>query len=274
MQKITDNVYVETGFRGCNPGFVVTRDGVVMIDTPQIPSEAIRWRDEIAKHGTVRYLINTEPHGDHFTGNHFFEGTVVAHEGTREAILAASVEQLKERLKEMDPDSLPLMEGFSFRLPTITLSQRLTLYLGAHTFHLINMPGHTPYQVAVYIPEERVVFTSDNVVGKTQAWLHQALPYEWLDSLKRLQELDVDLLLPGHGVVCPRSYLREMSAFIQAWIDAVTRAIKQGMSLEEAQEKISLLDRYPMGGGSESRAAELQRMNVARLYEVLKTPHS
>lgn len=270
MQKITDNIYTETGFRGCNPGFVVTTEGVVMIDTPQLPADVIGWRDEIAKHGSVRYLINTEPHGDHFTGNYNFEGTVVAHEGTREVILAASVEQLRERLRQTAPASLSLMEGFSFRSPTITLSQRLTLYVGDHTFQLINLPGHIPYQVAVYIPEERIVFTSDNVFGKVQAWLHQALPYEWLDSLKRIQELKADILVPGHGSICNRSYIPEMSAFIQSWIDAVAAAINQGMSLEQAQNKVPFLDRYPMEKGSEAMAREVQRMNVARLYEVLK----
>jgi cyclase len=270
MQKIGQNVYAETGFRGCNPGFVVTSEGVVMIDTPQMPADAIRWRDEIAKHGPVRYLINTEPHGDHFAGNYFFEGTVVAHQGTREAILAASVEQLKERLKQAAPDSLPLIKDYSNRPPTITFSEQMTLYVGNHTFQLINLPGHTPYQVAVYIPEERVVFTSDNVFGRVQAWLHQAVPYEWLDSLRRLEELEADVLVPGHGSVCERSYIREMSAFIQDWIDAVSAAIAQGMSLEEAQEKVSFLDRYPMESGSEPMAQFVQHMNVARLYQVLK----
>jgi len=270
MQKISDNVYAETGFRGCNLGFVVTKEGVVMIDTPQMPADAIGWRDEIAKHGTVRYLINTEPHGDHFTGNHFFEGAVVAHEGTREAILATSAEQLKERFKQTDPESFSLMEGFSYRPPTITLSQRLTLYVGDHTFELINVPGHTPFQVAVYIPEERVVFTSDNVFYKVQAWLQQALPCEWLESLKRIGELEADVLVPGHGGICDRSYIPEMSAFIQVWIDAVTEAINKGMSLEEAQDKVSLLDRYPMEAGNEPMGEMVQRMNVTRLYEVLK----
>jgi len=270
MQKITDNVYAETGFRGCNPGFVVTKEGVVMIDTPQMPVDAIKWRDEVAKHGPVRYLINTEPHGDHFTGNAFFEGTVVAHEGVREAILAADVEQFKENIRQTAPENLALMEGFSYRPPTITLSQRLTLYVGDHTFQIINFPGHTAFQVAVYIPEEKVAFTSDNIFHKVQAFLHQALPDEWLDSLKRLQELDADVLVPGHGSLCDRSYIPEMSAFIQAWVDAVTAAIEQGMSVEEAQEKVSLLDRYPMDNGIEFMGPEIQRWNVARLYEVLK----
>jgi cyclase len=270
MQKIGQNVYAETGFRGCNPGFVVTNEGVVMIDTPQMPADAVRWRDEIAEHGPVRYLINTEPHGDHFAGNYFFEGTVVAHQGTREAILAASVEQLKERFKQTDPDSLPLIKDYKYRPPAITFSEQVTLYVGNYTFQLINLPGHTPYQIAVYIPEERVVFTSDNVFGRVQAWLHQAVPYEWLDSLRRLEQLEVDVLVPGHGSICDRSYIREMSAFIQDWIDAVSAAIEQGMSLEEAQEKISFLDRYPMEPGSEPMAQFVQHMNVARLYQVLK----
>ena len=270
MHKLTQNVYAETAFRGCNPGFVVTSEGVVMIDTPQIPTDAVKWRDEIAKHGEVRYLINTEPHGDHFTGNWFFGGTVVSHEGTRQAILSASVDQLKERLNQTSPDSLQLLQGFRYRPPTITLSERLTLYVGNHTFRIINLPGHTPFQVAVYIPEERVVFTSDNVFGGVQAWLHQALPYEWLESLKRMEELEADVLVPGHGAVCNRSYLAEMRAFIQAWIDAVTSAIKEGLTLEEAQGRISLLHHYPMEKGSEAMAEQIQKMNVARLYEVLK----
>jgi len=270
MQKITNNVYAETGFPGCNPGFVATREGVVMIDTPQMPADAIRWRDEVAKHGAVRYLINTEPHGDHFTGNHFFKGTVIAHEGTREAILAASVEQLKKRLKETTPESLSLMDGFNYRPPTITFSQRLTLYLGNHSFQLIHVPGHSPFQVAVYIPEERVVFTSDNVFGRVQAGLHQALPYDWLDSLKRIGELEADVLVPGHGSICDRSYIAEMSAFIQDWIDAVTVAIQKGMSLEEAQGEVSFIGRYPMEAGMPFTAQEVQHMNVARLYKVLK----
>jgi len=269
MQKISDNVYVETGFQGCNTGFVVTKEGVVLIDPPMAPADAISWRSEIARHGAVQYLINTEPHWDHFSGNHFFESSVVAHEGTREAILVESVEGLKERLEQMFPESLPLMEGFSYRPPNITLSEKLTIYLGDHTFRLIRIPGHTPSQIAVYIPEEKVVFTSDNVVYRIQAWLHQCHPYDWLNSLNRIQELEADVVVPGHGDICDLSYIPEMSAFIRAWIDTVTAAIKQGMSLEEAQGKISLLDRYPMSPGSEPMAQEVQRMNVARLYEVL-----
>ena len=95
MLQITNNVYVETGFRGCNVGFIVTKEGVVMIDTPQAPTDAILWNNEISEKGKVRFLINTEPHNDHISGNCFFEGIIIAHEGTRERLLAASLDQIK-----------------------------------------------------------------------------------------------------------------------------------------------------------------------------------
>ncbi|MFH0846486.1 MAG: MBL fold metallo-hydrolase [Chloroflexota bacterium] len=270
MQKFARNVYVETKHHGSNNSFVVTSEGVVMIDTPQMPLEAIKWRDEIKKYGEVRYVINTEPHGDHHAGNYFFGGAVVAHEGTRQAILSASLEQFKERIRQQAPENLPYLESFKFRPPTITFSERLTLHLGEHTFNLIHMPGHSASQLAVFVPEEKTVFTSDNVVYRAQAWLHESLPNDWLKSLKKLAELDADVVVPGHGNICDRSYIPEMSAFVRDWVTAVRKAIRQGMSLEQAQNTISFLDRYPMAPGYEAMGQMIQSMNVARLYQVLK----
>mgnify|MGYP003719641027 CR=1 FL=1 len=81
MKQITSNVWVETETRGCNFGFVTTTDGIVMIDSPHKPTTAIWLKSEIEKRGLLRYIINTEPHGDHWTGNAFFDAPVIAHEG-------------------------------------------------------------------------------------------------------------------------------------------------------------------------------------------------
>jgi len=77
-------------------------------------------------------------------------------------------------------------------------------------------------------------------------------------------------MVPGHGEVCRPSYIPKMKAAIQEWIDAVSDAINKGMSLEEAQDAISFLDRYPLDERMAAMGPMLQRMNVARLYEVLK----
>lgn len=267
MQKISESVYVETGYDGCNVGFVVTSEGIVMIDTPMAPRDAIDWRNRIAGHGRVRYLINTEPHGDHFSGNYFFEGIIIGHEGTREAILGSPVERFRDMLRQISTESEPLEAGFCFRAPEITLSQGLTLHLGAHTFRLINMPGHTPYEVAVYIPEEKTVFTSDNIFHETMPFMQQALPFAWLKSLEALEQLEADYLVPGHGGVCDRSYLPRMADTIQDWINAVTETMVKGLSVEQAQAELSFADRYP--SEDRERLLGVQLMNVTRLYEAL-----
>ncbi|OGP50861.1 MAG: hypothetical protein A2Y79_14285 [Deltaproteobacteria bacterium RBG_13_43_22] len=266
MNQVTENVFVETGYRGCNPGFVKTSEGVVMIDTPQIPKDALAYREIVQKHGKVIYLINTEPHGDHFTGNFFFDALCVAHQGTREAISQASLEALKERIKLLDPGFEPHLETYRIKLPTITFNQSMRLYVGKQTFELIHLPGHTASETAVFVPEERIVFTGDNIFNRVQVFLHEALPKEWLESLEFLKKLDVDHYLPGHGEVCARAYLDEQAAFIRDWVSSIQEAVKKGWTLLEAQERISFLDRYPMGAGMEAFGKELQKMNVARLY--------
>ncbi len=269
MQKVTDNVYVETGYQGCNVTFFVTAGGVVMVDTPQMPTDAIKWRDEIAKHGEVKYLINSEPHGDHTTGNYFFGGINVAHEGVREAILASSVEQLKERMQNMPPEDARLFEDFSYRAPTITFSKNLTLYVGDHTFRLMNLPGHTEYQTAIYCPEEKVICTSDNVITESSPLMFAAVPYEWLESVKTMQGLDADWLVPGHGEVCKPDYLEVVGKGVRSWIDLTKDAMSQGLSLEEAINDTSLLDKYSIEIGGGLMADRLPAMNLTRLYEVL-----
>ena len=270
MQKISRNVYAETKFEGSNNSFVVTRDGLVMIDTPQVPTNAVKWREIIAKHGQVRYIINNEPHGDHITGNYFFKGTVIAHEGTRQSILKMSPEELKERYKQSSPADYALLKDFYYRLPAITLTGYITVYLGDHTFKIMHLPGHTAYQLAVYVPEEKVIFTADNITYKVPVYLQHAEPFAWIESLKKLAQLDAEVIVPGHGEICTPAYIPEMIARVQEWIDAVEVFVKKGMTLEETEKNFTFRDRYPMQPGRDDRAPMLRKANITRLYEVLK----
>jgi glyoxylase-like metal-dependent hydrolase (beta-lactamase superfamily II) len=264
MKKIKDNVYVESEISVCNSSIVVTKEGVVVIDTPMVPESAKKWAKQAESFGPVRYVINTEPHGDHISGNCYFGGTLIAHDGTRDAILASKVEDIKGMLQMWSP-GVPLDKDFRYRPPDITLSQHLTFYLGGLTFNLINMPGHSPYQVAVYIPEERIVFTSDNI-SRAMPFFRQALPDIWLKTLKELEKLDVDYVVPGHGEVGDKSVLKEMYKTVTIWINTVKEAIKDGMTLEEAQKNITMAKQFPDIPRDE-RTAGIITMNVGAIYQ-------
>ncbi|MGD1120274.1 MAG: MBL fold metallo-hydrolase, partial [Dehalococcoidales bacterium] len=154
------------------------------------------------------------------------------------------------------------------RLPDITFSEKMTLYLGKHTFHLFHVPGHTPSETAVFVPEERVVFTSDNVIMGMPIMIN-AVPEEWLKSLKKLQTLDVDKVIPGHGPVCDKAQLQVMYDNVKYCADEVKAAIAMGWSLKEIQEKLTMFDRFPpMGPGDPMK--QMRYESLAGLYKVLK----
>jgi len=268
MEKITEHVYAGTNFRGCNSSFVVTESGVVVIDTPMVPAEAKNWRKEVEKHGQIKYVINNEPHNDHVAGDCWMGGTLVASEGTREAIKRNRQHELEEQMKWMSPDALPLDKDFCYRLPEITFTGSLTFYLGGHSFRLMEVPGHTPSETAVYVPEERVVFTSDNVVMGMPI-LFQAVPDAWLKSLKKLQKLDIDKVVPGHGPVCDKAQLKVMYDSIEYMVGAVKAAIAKGWSLKEIQDRVTFADRFPPMGPGDAMAP-MRHGSIAHLYEVLK----
>lgn len=268
MKQLSPNVYAEITAAGCNASLVTTSEGVVMIDTPMRPTAAQAWQEEVAKRGQPAYVIYTEPHLDHIAGSGFLGGIVAAQEGTRRAF-AASVSMARDRIAQMAPESFPIWEAHPPRPPAITFSDKLTLHLGQHTFHLFHLPGHTGSQLAVFVPEESVVFTGDNVVYQMQAILGFAYPFKWLEALKQIQAMDAAWVVPGHGDVCRKGYLEELSSFIQDWIEAVRTSINLGMSRDEVIAGVSFLQRYPMPAGMEARGPEIQRMNAGRLYDVI-----
>ncbi len=275
MRQLTKNVIVETQIRGCNHGFVVTSDGIVLIDTPHKPSDAVKLKTEIAKYGTLRYIINTEPHGDHWTGNAFFDVPVIAQEGVRQRILATDVKAHVARVGGFGPLEPSLLVGYRPNAPIITFKSGMTLHVGEHTFEMIHMPGHTAFQAAICVKEEGVVFTSDNIFHKVQTWLQEANPDQWLDSLELLRELKEEIFVPGHGDICGKSYLNEQADFIREWKSYVLQAVDLGMGRAEAVDRLTAMtQRYPMDIGQDGMAPGVMKMNVANLYDFLTAPRA
>lgn len=281
MQRVTENVYTNTKLRGCNPSYVITTDGVVVIDTPQLPTRAVAMREEAERHGEIRYLINTEHHVDHIFGNYFFKGagTVIHHQGVYDNFMTVTPDldpfaYALEALPTDDPDGEDLVpeRDVYYEDPNkgdIVLKGDVTLYVGDHTFELIHTPGHTPGQIAVHVPEERVVFTGDTIFSDCQTWLMTSDIDQWLRALDRIGELDVDIVVPGHGAVTDKSYLAVQRAMLLEWEAGVAAAVAKGWTREETIEKVHFRDRYPVDVGQEYMMDHIQTLNAASLYDKL-----
>jgi cyclase len=259
MRRVGRNSFTEVYFAGCNPSFVETSDGYVMIDSPQQPIDAMRWRERLEDKAPIRYLINTEPHGDHISGNAYFTNTQVVGQVKlqecfeRYLYAFGSLDEKRERFKESDPDSVWLVGHPDYPAanpPTLTFDDRLTLNLGNHTFNIIHMPGHTAPQTSVHVPEEGVVFTGDNVFHKCRSWLQECDPWEWLAALDSIAALDVETIVPGHGEPCSKAYLKEQGQIIENWVGYVERLVERGIGPDEALTgpiEVTKQDPYPIG---------------------------
>jgi cyclase len=271
MIQVTKNVYVESKNSSCNLGLVTTTQGVVMIDTPSRPTQAVLWRDEVRKKGELRYLINTEEHPDHCTTSWFFPGVLLSSQETRDKLARTPVAEVMERIKRRNPEGIPLMKDFQLRLADIALTGSMNLYLGGHTFHLFPLPGHSTGGIGVYIPEERVVFATDCVFHEVKTFLQEALPEQWLASLKRIGELDAEIIVPGHGSMCRKPYLKEQAGIIEGWVKAVQAAVDQGIPREEAVGKIACPDPYAVQPDISFTEPQINKMIVHRLYDLYAT---
>ncbi len=257
MQQISSNVHIETRQKGANHGLVATSDGLVLIDTPHKPSDAVRLRSEIERRGKLRYIINTEPHGDHWTGNGFFDVPVIAHEGVRTRMLAANMTEHLARVASFGPEEPQAVGKLSGQCAGDDLRKRNEIARRQSTFRMVAMPGHTPYQAAVIVEEEGVVFTSDNIFCKVQTWIQEGQPDDWLKSLDALGALREDTFVPGHGPVCDKNYLKEQSAFLEEWVAYVRGAVGRGMTKPECIANLTALtDRYPMDVEQDGMAPE------------------
>ena len=96
-------------------GFIVDRDGVVIIDTLMTASLAYQLMAEVRKvtSAPVRHIINTHWHGDHVFGNAVLpRAPIIAHYTCREDLLA-EWDNHREFLRDLYPALWPEMESLT-----------------------------------------------------------------------------------------------------------------------------------------------------------------
>jgi glyoxylase-like metal-dependent hydrolase (beta-lactamase superfamily II) len=276
MQRVSSRVHVETGHLGSNNSVIVTSEGTILVDAPHKPTDAMRWAQRVAELGEARYLVNTDHHPDHTIGNAWLPGRVVAHERTRARLVseAPTKAYLRDLLGVIDPEAVPLLDTYEVRLPEIVFSDTLTLHLGEVELRLIHRPGHTANTIIAHCPQEGVVFTGDNVCEAGLPSFQDATVRDFFDALDAVEELDFDVLVPGHGEVGGREIIERYREQGRELVGRVAQAIEAGRSREEACAEIRFEDRIHRGtdayvGYPEELIEHFQERSIAAVYDQL-----
>lgn len=206
--------------------FITTPEGVIVTDP--INADAAAWlKTEIKKltDQPVRYVIYSHHHNDHITGGSVFadQATFVSHVAARAHIADAG--------------------DATTPVPTITFSDRLFIDLGGTHVELIYTgKNHSDNSVVLLLPQHRLLFAVDFIPVETVAYrtMRSDFPDDWIESLKRVEQLDFEILVPGHGKIGRKEHVRMFRGYLEDLKAAVLEQIRKGASLDEAKKAVQL----------------------------------
>lgn len=254
IEHVAGDLYRVHGGGNYHSALLVTPEGIIAFDP--ISMEAALWlKDEIKERFDlpVKYLIYSHSDADHSTGGEVFtDATVIAHEKTKATLIR---------------------NGTATSIPDITFTDQMTLEFGGSKVHLIYLGvGHGDNLVAIHFPNERAVLCVDIVFVKRLAYgaLGQS-PDEpetyipgWIESLHKLESIDYDILLTGHGMAGTKADGVEFRQYFEALYGAVVDARHRGLSLEQARQTIELDEFRHLG-----MYDEWFELNVEGMYKLV-----
>ena len=200
--------------------FVITGEGVVVTDP--IDADAVLWlAAEIASITSepLTHLVYSHSHGDHASGGLAYDeiSTVIVHANAPEEI-----------------------DGIE---PTLRFSEAMQFTRGNKTFELTYLgPGHGEDLIAMVIRPENVGFIVDAVSSKRLFYrdFPNANIDDWINQVRKVQSLEFDILVGGHGPVGVKSDVDDALAYLQEMRAAVLKGLKDGKSVDELSESIKM----------------------------------
>ena len=186
-----------------NAGFVVTPAGVVVIDalgSPQLARELIAEIRRLTGKA-VTHVVLTHYHADHIYGLQEFQragARIIAHRAGREYMQSDTA---RSRLEVSRSELAPWIDGQT-RLVAADewLDGSRELVVGGVRLLLTHVgPAHTPEDLVVVLPAEKVLFAGDIVFRGRIPFVGQANSREWIKALTTLLAYDAAVVVPGHG---------------------------------------------------------------------------
>lgn len=254
-----------------NAGFVITPQGVVVVDALGSPRLAERLTTAIRSltDQPITHVIVTHYHADHIYGLQHFQklgAKIVAHRASREYIQSDTA---RLRLEASRADLAPWIDAQTQIVPAdVWLDGATSLEVGGTVFEIVPVgPSHTPEDLTVYVPSEKLLFAGDLFFNGRLPFVGQANSRQWILSLEKLLTFDARAVVPGHGAVSldPRKDIGTTRDYLAHLRKTMGEAVENFVPFEEAYEKTdwSAFEAMPMFGPA-------NRMNAYNTYLLLE----
>ncbi|MCB0080805.1 MAG: MBL fold metallo-hydrolase [Caldilineaceae bacterium] len=277
-EELAPGIFINTHYRGCTPGFVHTEEGIILVDAPLIPKQAIDWREQIEQQypgDPLLYIINTDHHRGHALGNQYFMPCkVIAHERAHKE-MSGYTENFKERVRnsfKREPDIQAQLNNIVIIPPDITFTKNARLLYGTREVDLIFVGGHTPATSLVWLPNESVCFVGDILWVDQHPYMAQANSLEWLDALEHIRNLDAEYLVPGHGPVCTSEATHKVGEYILFMRGRVRDYYHAGKTKNETKSGLvgEMLEWFPVPAERKVKIESQIKSGLNRVYREIQ----
>ncbi|MCX6049493.1 MAG: MBL fold metallo-hydrolase [Chloroflexi bacterium] len=277
-EELAPGVFINTNYRGCTPGFMYTEEGIILIDSPLIPKQAIDWRQQIEDEYPDQpflYMINTDHHRGHALGNQYFMPVkVIAHERAHKE-MSGYTENFKERVRnsfKREPEIQAQLNNIIIIPPHITFTQRSTLLYGSRRIELIYVGGHTPATSIVWLPEEKICFVGDILWVDQHPYMAQGNTLEWLRALETIRKLGAEYLIPGHGPVCGPDATYRVAEYIEFMRKRVREYYLDGKNKNETKSGLvgEMLEWFPVPPERKAKIESQIKSGLNRVFREIQ----
>ncbi len=217
-----------------NTGFLVGRARAAAVDACATAARTRGLLAALAKvtPAPVRTLVNTHHHGDHTHGNSLFaDATIVAHERTREEILAEGKPGTSALITSGTWEPVAWGE-LEVAPPFLTYESGVDLWVDDLKCEIrhVGTPAHSTNDSIVWIPERRVLFAGDLLFNGGTPFLLAGSVAGALEAVHGLKSLDVETIVPGHGPVTGVEVIDDVLAYLQFVTDLAAGAVASDTS--------------------------------------------
>lgn len=275
LQRLADGVFAAVSFEeggGVSNAGIIDLGGKVLIFDTLFSREAsleLRKAAESVSSSPVAYVVNSHYHNDHVWGNQHFSphATIIASMWTREVLkerqeparsegmesLKTEVAELKKELSAGGPPlrmreirmNIGYTQGYidsveQLRIvpPEIGFSGMMEISGDSRSVKLVAVPGSTPGDLFLFLPEEGIVFAGDLVFNGMHPYTNESEPELWIRSLEKILELEAQTVVPGHGEPGGKDRAEWMRTYLQTVMESV-RKLGKGPVSEDDLKKIS-----------------------------------
>ncbi|HSK45099.1 MAG TPA: MBL fold metallo-hydrolase [Candidatus Binatia bacterium] len=216
--------YISDNDSSANSTFLISEQGILVVDTGLNADEGRKLLDEIRKisPAPVRWIVDTHYHPDHRGGNS------VVGPGAIVISTAFTRSQAEKLTQENYVNETIGPEG-------------LVLHIGRHEVHIYHPgPAHTQGDLIVYFPDEHAISTGDLFLTNSCPAMDDGDMENWITALDHMLTLPVEHVVPGHFELATKSELQLFRNYLADLRDQVARMYRQGMPLERIQASLTL----------------------------------